>query len=292
MRLLFILFSAFLGMGALAAPVELRYVPGQSHDDRRYTYYWELLDAALNANRPAFGAFRMTPLFETMSAARATSEVANDGMVNIIVRTADARLDKTLRPIRIPLDKGLTGYRLFLINRDDPPDLAQVRTPADLARFEIGQGRAWVDVEILRAAGLNVVEGEGYDTLFQMLKARRFRLFPRGINEIQRELDAQQPQFPALAIERRLILHYPLPRYFYVARNPEGERLALRIEDGLRRLIRSGEFERRYRDYKKEVLSHLELSGRRVLRIPNPSLSPETPLAQTELWDDLAAELR
>jgi hypothetical protein len=276
----------------LAVPLQLRYAPGQAHSDRRYAYYWELLDAALAANRAAAGPYRLTPVSESMSPPRAVAEVARNGLVNIIVRTADTRLDATLRPIRIPLDKGLTGYRLFLIDANTQSQLDAVQSLSDLARFGIGQDRNWVDVQVLRAAGLTVVEGEGYDGLFQMLRAGRFPLLSRGVNEIAGELAQQREHFPSLAIERRLLLYYPLPRYFYVARTAEGEQLALRIEDGLKRLIQRGEFEQRYREYKKLVLANLDLSGRRVLRIPNPTLPPDTLLNHREWWDDLAAELR
>ena len=82
-----------------------------------------------------------------------------------------------------------------------------------------------------------------------------------------------------------------MPRYFFVARSAEGRRQAERIEDGLLRLRRSGEFERRYQAWKKLVLKDLELSGRSVFRLPNPELSPETPLADKYWWDDLSSEL-
>lgn len=287
-----LLVLALFSAATRAGPIEVRYSPGQSDEDRRYSYYWGLLNAALESNRATAGPFLMKPLSETMSPARAAIEVANDGLINVIVRTADGRLDTSLRPVRIPLDKGLTGYRLFLVNRELQPAVDRVASVADLSRFQIGQGRGWVDVGILRSAGLEVVEGEGYDTLFMMLAAGRFKLFARGINEIQGEFETHRAYNPSLSIEKRLILYYPLPRYFYFARTEEGERLARRVEDGLHRLIRSGEFDRRYHAYKKQVLAGLELSGRRVLRIANPELPPETPLGHSAYWDNLAAELR
>jgi ABC-type amino acid transport substrate-binding protein len=292
MRFLYPLLLILLTTLAVAEPLQVRYAPGQAQTDRRYAYYWELLDAALAANQDSMGPYRMVAESMSMSPPRAVAEVARDGLINIIVRTANASLETSLRPIRIPLDKGLTGYRLFLIDRDTQPALDGVRNLADLAHFGIGQDRNWVDVQVLRAAGLTVVEGEGYDGLFQMLRAGRFPLFSRGVNEIADELAAQQANFPKLAIEKHLVLYYPLPRYFYVARNDDGEKLAQRIEDGLLKLIQRGEFDRRYREYKKLVLANLDLSGRTVFRIPNPTLSPETPLARKAWWDDLATELK
>ena len=66
--------------------------------------------------------------------------------------------------------------------------------------------------------------------------------------------------------------------------------MALRIEDGLQRLRRSGEFERRYQAWKKLVLKDIQLGGRTIFRLPNPELSPEAPLADKYWWDDLSSE--
>ena len=57
-------------------------------------------------------------------------------------------------------------------------------------------------------------------------------------------------------------------------------------------LMRNGKFERRYQAFKRLILSDLHLGGRRLIRIDNPYLSPETPLADADLWDNLDVELR
>ena len=113
----------------------------------------------------------------------------------------------------------------------------------------------------------------------------------RGAIEIASEWRAFRDTVPGLTIEKRFLLQYPMPRYFFVPRTEEGERMAERIEDGLQRLRRSGEFERRYQAWKKIVLRGLNLQGRIVYRLPNPELTPDTPLTDRYGWDDLAAEV-
>lgn len=56
--------------------------------------------------------------------------------------------------------------------------------------------------------------------------------------------------------------------------------------------MKSGEFERRYQIFKREMLAGLNISGRRLLTIHNPLLSAETPLAERDLWDTLEKELK
>jgi ABC-type amino acid transport substrate-binding protein len=279
---------------ATATAEPMRYVRPQAEGvvDRRLDYYWDLLRAALDVTRSRYGPYELRSHPVLMNAERAAFMLDADQGVTVIARTTSREREKKHLPIRIPLDKGLTGYRLFLIQAQTQGRLDNVRTLSDLAPFSIGQGNNWVDVEILRNAGLTVETGMGYEALFQMLSAGRFDLFSRGVNEIQRELEDGKARNPGLVIEKNLLLYYPLPRYYFFARTPEGEKLAKRVEDGLRELIRSGAFERRYQAFKTATLADLNLSGRRVFRMQNPTLSEETPLDDKRLWDNLTKELK
>jgi hypothetical protein len=124
-----------------------------------------------------------------------------------------------------------------------------------------------------------------------MLQAGRFDLFSRGINEIGEELQAGRALDPNLAIEQNLMLYYPLPRYFFFARTEDGERLAKRVEAGLQLLMENGQFETLYQKFKRQMLSGLNLSGRRVLRLENPTVSDQTPQSRREYRDTLSTEL-
>ncbi|MBS1226971.1 MAG: hypothetical protein H6R17_248 [Proteobacteria bacterium] len=291
LRMIFLLLLCVFGV-ARAAPMRFVYPPPEAVGDERHLYYWQLLDAALSSNRDKYGDYSATPFAVPMSFQRGVAEVESGGSrVNIISRATNRDLEKRLLPIRIPLDKGLLGARLFLIMPETQSRLDQVRTLADLRRFTIGQSSSWSDVAILQSAGFKLVQADAYLPLFSMLGARRFDLFSRGAIEIEAELASNQDKVPGLMIDRRLLLYYPMPRYFFVPRTADGERMAERIADGLLRLRRSGEFERRYQAWKKLVLKDLELSGRTLFRLPNPELSPETPLADKYWWDDLAAEV-
>lgn len=277
---------------ARAAPMRFVYPPPEVAGDERHLYYWQLLDAALASNLDRYGAYTLQPFAMPTTFQRAAAEVEAGGeRINVVSRATSLDLEKRLLPVRIPLDKGLLGARLFLIMPETQRRLDQVRTLDDLKRFTIGQSSSWTDVNILRAAGFKLVLSDGYAPLFAMLGARRFDLFSRGAIEIEAELDSNRAKVPGLSIDRRLLLYYPMPRYFFVPRTSEGQLMAERIEDGLQRLRRSGEFERRYQAWKKLVLKDLNLSGRIAFRLANPELSPETPLADSYWWDDLTREV-
>lgn len=272
----------------------MRYVypPPESGSDARLNYYWELLQAALDETTPKWGPYELQPSPKVMNAGRAELLLTAATDISVMARTTSITRENALRPIRIPLDKGLTGYRLFLIKADTQARLDGVRSLTQLQSFSIGQGATWVDTEILRTNGFTVVTAPTYELLLPMLDSGRFALFSRGVNEISHELATGSPAYPDLAIERRLLLYYPLPRYFFFPRTAEGERLAQRAEEGLRLLIKNGKFEKRYQVFKKSILNELNLGGRRVFKISNPQLPAETPLAERALWDTLEPELR
>ena len=276
---------------ARAETMNFVHPPPEAAGDERHLYYWQLLDAVLAANREQFGDYTVKAFDTPMTFQRGVAEVeSGNGRVNIVSRATNLDLEKRLRPIRIPLDKGLLGARLFLVMPNVQTRLDQASTLDELRRFTIGQSSSWSDVRILQEAGFKLVLTDAYLPLFSMLGAGRFELFSRGAIEIESEWRGHRDAVPGLMIEKKFLLHYPMPRYYFVSRTAEGERLAARIEDGLQRLRRSGEFERRYQAWKKLVLKDLQLSGRTVFRIPNPELSSETPLADKYWWDDLSSE--
>lgn len=287
-----LLWCCFISTAFAKEPMRYIYPPPESGADVRMNYYWELLHAALEETNPQWGAYTMGTSSKVLNAARAELQLAASNEVTVMARTSSIDREKTLLPVLVPLDKGLTGYRLFLTDKATQNKLNAVRTLDDLKGFSIGQGVNWIDGDILRNAGLRVVTGPNYDSLFSMLAANRFDLFSRGVNEIGLEYAVGKVTNPELVVEKNLLLYYPLPRYFFFSRTAEGERLAKRVEDGLRLLMKNGKFEKRYQEFKRSILVDLSVAGRRVIRIGNPYLSAATPLADKDMWDTLEAELK
>lgn len=287
-----LILTVLLHASAWAAPMQYIYPPPENGADVRMSFYWDILQMALDETQSKWGPYELQPGQKVMTPARAEMQLANSQDISVMARTTSIEREKKLLPIRIPLDKGLTGYRLFLIKGVNQPAFSGIRSTTELRQFSIGQAASWIDVDILRHAGLDVVTGPTYESLFPMLDAGRFDLFSRGVNEISAEMAANAPTYPDLAVEKKLVLYYPLPRYFFFSRTADGEKLAQRAEAGLRVLMRNGKFQKRYVQFKKSILADLNLSGRRVIRIANPTLSKETPLADKDLWDNLEAELR
>jgi ABC-type amino acid transport substrate-binding protein len=196
--------------------------------------------------------------------------------------------EKNLIPIRIPVDKNLGGYCIFLIRKENEGRFRSVTTIEDLRKFTYGLGLGWIDVDILRSNTFKVVTGSNYDGLFEMLINRRFDVFLRAAVEIIDEFEERKEKMPDLKIEDNLILYYPLPMYFWFSRTEEGKRLAARAEEGMRQMIRDGTYDRIFMNYQQYKIERLDLKHRKIFRIQNPFLVPETPFNDKRLWFDPA----
>jgi len=250
----------------------------------RYDYDWLILRTALEKSASAFGPFEMRQLDQAMSPPRVAQELKlAKGRINVLAHATSPAVEQQFLPIRIPIDKGLLGLRVFLVRAADLPRFAAVRSVQDLRAMRAGLGKDWADVNILRAAGIPVVEGT-FERLYSMLMAGRFDFYSRGVDEAPRELSEAQRRYPGMALEPSLMLEYPLPRYIFVRRDTEGEQLARRIKAGLETMVQDGTLNALFRKHKGPVIERCGLDKRRVLTLHHPGISPDTPLNRPELW--------
>lgn len=266
-----------LSLAAAAPPLRVRYPRPMREIDPSTWYPLQLLKLALEA---CGVACELEPSRHVMVQSRALLDLqqGQDGL-DIAWSMTSIERERQLLPIRIPIFKGLYGWRLMLVKRGAESLLSEVRSLAELARFSLVQGHDWPDTAILRANGLKVVTGSSFDAMFSMLRLERGQAFPRALPEIDWE---QESQGERLSIEPHLCLQYPTAMYFFVARG--NERLAGLVERGLNRLLAKGSFERIFLQYHGAILARHVLSRRRVLKLHNPLLPAETPLQRKELW--------
>jgi len=259
--------------------------PPESPRDVRYDYQWEVLRTALDRTTARWGPYRLLSS-EPMTERRQAYELRNaTGRLTVMYLGTTPEFEKELVPVRIPVDRNLGGYGIFLVRAGEQARFDGVRTLADLKEFTYGLGLGWIDVEVLRWNGFKVVTGSSYDGLFEMLVQRRFDVFLRGAVEILDEYDGH-PERRALRIEDSLVLYYPLPMYFWFAPTAEGRRMAERAEAGLRAMLADGSYDAIFDRYQRAKIERLHLKDRRVFRIENPLLGPETPWRDERLWFD------
>ncbi len=256
----------------------------ETADDRRYDYHWRVLRAALEATREKYGAYILEPGLPMSEKLQVVEMQRARGVLNTMVLDATVALEETLQPVKIPVDKGLLGYRVFLIPAELQSRFSSVQSFEQLRQFSFGQQREWSDVAIYKAAGLEVVTGSSYEGLFRMLMLGRFDAFGRGVTEVSGELEHWRKDYPQMAIENELLLYYPLPVYFWFPRNEEGSRHAQRVEEGMRAIVANGTLDRLFTEEYAATIKKLGLDRRRVFRIGNPQLPPGQPFDNKAYW--------
>ncbi|WP_259782394.1 hypothetical protein [Aestuariispira ectoiniformans] len=186
--------------------------------------------------------------------------------------------------VDIPITRGLLGYRVFVIRREDRERLAGIRSLDDFRRsVTIGSGIGWLDTDIFRAAGFTVATGQ-YESLWKMLGRRRFDAFNRGIQEVFVEMKQRGGQYPNLMVDDNLMAVYRFDHFFYVKK--EDQRRHDLIEQGLKTAYENGAFMKNFYNHPmiKAALGKGHPQTRRSFHLPNPFLSEQVKAIPEKYW--------
>ena len=232
-----------------------------------------ILQMALDNTQQEYGTYELQTS-APMEQGRLTLELEKNLRVHVASFAPTAEREKRLLPIRIPVTKGLLGFRVCLIPQGSQTKFDGITNREQwIARgLTIGQGTHWPDTAILEANGLPVVKSVKYAPLFDMLIHQRFDCFSRSVSEVLPELEQHAQR--GLELEQGLMLVYRLPTYFFVSRdNPE---LAQRIEKGMRMALANGTFDALINKVYDPQLKQINFQQRRQIFLDNPLLSQET----------------
>lgn len=267
-----------LGMicGNIWAKDLIVYPQPEALDDHRGTYAVELLRLALTE---ASVDADLQPSSTLMMQERSFTELKKGALQVMWTMTTRQREAEAL-PIRIPIYKGLIGWRLPLVHASRSDLLASIRNIQQLAAFDAGQARDWPDASLLQANGLPVTTAASYSGLFQMLGRQRFDYMPRSVVEVWDE--AQAHRTDGVIVDPHILLHYPAAVYFFV--NKQNTALAQKISTGLERALSDGKFNRLFYRHHAKAIEQARISQRTVIELQNPLLPKETPLSRKELW--------
>lgn len=182
--------------------------------------------------------------------------------------------------IRIPIYKGLIGWRLALVNKNRINAFSSVNDLDKFRQYTAGQNLVWTDTKILNANNIITHSGSNKRVLAEMLVLQRFDYFPRSVVEIEHDLN----EFGQLdlAIEPNILLVYPTAYYFYVSK--DNAELANAIESGLKKLYDSGQFDQHFYAHFSDLLFRLNLNERTQIKLKNPLLPVTAPIHEEKLW--------
>ncbi|WP_246261177.1 transporter substrate-binding domain-containing protein [Alteromonas ponticola] len=267
-----------LPLSAMSATWSLTYPRPIEEGDLRDEYPLALLTLALEKTGVKYS---LLPSERILLQGKALRQLKENREINVMWSMTDLQRERDLLPIRIPIGKGLIGWRVFLIAKNAQPLFDDVTSLQDLITLNPVQGEEWPDTKILQANGFNVVTVKDHKRGFSAVTTNRAHFFPRSVIEILQEL-----KIPSIAnelmLEANLAIHYPTAMYFFV--NKGNTTLARLIETGLQRAIVDGSFDALFLSSYEETLKRLDLDNRRVFHLENPSLPELTPIEDKKLW--------
>ncbi|GGC58705.1 substrate-binding periplasmic protein [Undibacterium terreum] len=273
-----ILGGFLLSPGAVADEL-VHYPKPALANDPQVKYFLSLLQLALSHSKKNY---ELAPTSTKMLQAGVIRDMTSpNGQVDLFWSMTTDEREAQLLPVRIPLDKGLIGWRIALIKPDKAPLFHGVKTIKDLRGIKAGQEQSWPDTDILKSNGLEVVTASSEDAMFSMLIGGRFEYFPRSVLEIQAELQLHPAH--GLIMEKEVILHYPSAFYFFVS--PRRPDLAEDVRAGLEKAIADRSFERLFQQYMQPAIDAADIKHRRIIELKNPLLSSDRlPLHRADLW--------
>jgi hypothetical protein len=255
--------------------------PNTSEKDIRTFYFYNVLRLALSKTIEKDGPYKLERIESSVLQSEAVQSLGKDNPdIDVLWVMTSGEREKKLNPIRIPLLKGLLGYRMLLINEHDQDKFNEI-TMTELKRLTAVQGASWPDTEILSFNGFTVKRAVFYLKMFERLAAGKADYFPRGVTEIWHEVRVHKKK--RLIAEPTVMLYYRSPVYFFT--NKSNTRLAERIERGLKLAVADGSFDDLFMGYadNKRAMEQIK-KAKRIYKLNNPSLSPLTPIEDKALW--------
>lgn len=272
-----LVFSAILPHQALSAVWTITYPKSEVENDVRYEYPLALLELALQKTSVRYV---LKTSIKPMPQAKALKRLEENLDVNVVWSMTDVQREQQLRPIRIPIMRGLIGWRVFLAHKKSPFLKAPITEMADLIAYSPVQGISWPDTKILQSNGFNVITARDYIDATEVMNNRLADFFPRSVIEVFHELGNKHST--QMSLREGVAFYYPSAVYFFT--NKQNLTLARLIETGLQRAVEDGSYEKLFMEHYGESLAKLDIKNSLNFRLANPLLPPLTPIGKPEYW--------
>ncbi|MGN7612418.1 hypothetical protein ACQZV8_10070 [Magnetococcales bacterium HHB-1] len=264
------LLLVIINSNTAVAEMIMTHLSRATEDDPRQDYHIELLVLALDKTVGKYGPYRLVAA-PAMNAARSMASVKMNLYPNFMVNEAvTAQKLKEYGYVPFPILRGIVGYRVFFVSPKARIKLNKSTTLAQLKTLTIGQGIGWLDVDLLKHNGFNVVVANNYEGLFKMVASSRIDLFARGIGEVMGEYDIFKISGD-LYLDDSLAIFYPMPRYFFTHKS--NRKAIERVTEGLMMAYNDGSLIRLWEKHHSESIARVNLSKRTIFKLENPFLA-------------------
>lgn len=253
------------------------YPRAESATDVRSSYPLALLQ---KCEQQYSDRFKLLPSKVKTQQSRSLRQLEADKDMDVVWALTDQQREEALLPIRIPIDRGLIGWRLLLINSNKQLIFDKVSTAEQLSKLVAGQGHDWPDVDVLKANHFTVASSSTYEGLFHMLAREHIDYFPRAISEVWPELASNAHL--GLTVQSKLLIYYPSALYYFV--NKKNVWLADTLETCLSQATEDGSFKTLFDEYYLDFILRADLKNRTIIGLDNPLLPASAPAKDSGYW--------
>lgn len=280
--LFFVIATAFTGATAAHAQ-EAKVIYYNSSGNKEKTLGFKALQLAFEKIGNPYVLKPSTIGFNTTNAM--IEALTNGDKLDILWASASNKASEKLLAVPFPIDRGLLGMRILLIDGARQNEFSQVKNLDDLKKFKALQGLGWADVDVLRKSGLIVRTGSPKN-LYKMTVGRRGDHFARGAFEAFNEQAREVANVPGLAVEKTILLQYESSNTFYVKKN--NTKLRDDILRGLEIAWKDGSYNALFFDDAdvKTALSKGDFKNRTLIKINNPNFPTDLSQADARYWYD------
>ncbi|PKI16488.1 hypothetical protein [Colwellia sp. 12G3] len=278
------------GVALKAHANDIRILAPRAKIDPVYDYFIELTRLVLSKSEHLYPKSKLVFVAHDDVTQGRSLMLLEDNYVDILWTGTNARRELRYLPVRIPLFRGLLGYRVLLIRQEDKEKFLQIKAPEQLKKLNACQGAHWPDSDILEANGYLVSRVVHFNAMFKMLAKKRCDYFPRAIFEGYAEQRITMQKYPNVILMDELILHYNFPIYYFVEKN--NTVLAKRLDSGLKTALDDGSLMNLMRTHR--VSKHLfpleKWQGKRYFELSNDILGSDLSLKNQQFWLNLKAQ--
>ena len=269
---LFLIAACLIPLNARTAPTDI-----VVQSDEHLEFARELCRAAL----AAAGMDASFSFFPVAQEKRLNAELTNGNLHVAFMPPDPERMDLEnrgiIKSIKVPLERGMLGYRICLLREADKDLLKYVESVDDLKHLTVGLGLGWGDIAVYTNAGITVVEAPFTKTTdpLKSLVAKHFDALPLGVNEYQLFLQEFNKESGGVVQDKHIAIRYPWYRYVWISTAaPHSAELYEALSKGFGIIASNGEFITIYEKF-KGALPPATLSNRRTIELENPYRSFE-----------------
>lgn len=280
MRKVFMVFILLFSFSFADTEIKIR--KKQSNEEVNHDYCVELLKIALKNTEREYGKTKISSIDMQLSQGRSLDELSKGKLIDIDWGATSIEREKSLLPIKIPIFKGLLGYRVPVIDKKNLSQFEKIKSVEEFKKMTVVQGTSWPDTEILEYSGFNVLKTAKFENMYSILESGRADYFLRSICEAYGEVNVRGNE--NLIVYDKIIIEYKLPMYFFVNKN--SKKLAKRIEKGLLIAINNGEFLEfmKKNSLTKAVFPLEKYKNSLIFKLKNPILPKDAPIKDKKLW--------